>query len=118
MRLFYGALNIVYIKGETIMEIIVTNDNFESEVLKSDKPVLADFFATWCGPCTALAPIIKEIAEERTDIKVVKIDVDKNMELASKFKVMSIPTIIVFKNGEAVNRTMGLQSKEKLLELL
>lgn len=118
MRLFYGALNIVYIKGETIMEIIVTNDNFESEVLKSDKPVLADFFATWCGPCTALAPIIKEIAEERADIKVVKIDVDKNMELASKFKVMSIPTIIIFKNGEAVNRTMGLQPKEKILELL
>ena len=100
------------------MEITVTNDNFESEVLKSDKPVLADFFATWCGPCKALAPIIKEIAEERSDIKVVKIDVDENMEIARQFKVMSIPTVIIFKNGEETNKSMGLKTKEELLGLL
>lgn len=100
------------------MEIIITNDNFENEVLKSDKPVLVDFFATWCGPCKALAPVIKEIAEERSDIKVAKIDVDENMELARQYKVVSIPTIMIFKNGEVTNKTMGLQSKEKLLELL
>ena len=100
------------------MEIIVTNDSFESEVLKSDKPVLADFWATWCGPCKALGPIIKEIAEERSDIKVVKIDVDENMELARQFKVMSIPTVIIFKNGEVTNKSMGLKTKEELLGLL
>lgn len=100
------------------MELTITKDNFENEVLKSDKPVLVDFFATWCGPCKALAPVIKEIAEERSDIKVAKIDVDENMELARQYKVVSIPTIMVFKNGEVTNKTMGLQAKEKILELL
>ena len=100
------------------MEIVVTNENFENEVLKSDKTVLADFWAVWCGPCQAFAPIIKEIAEERSDVKVVKIDVDANQELARKYKVMSIPTVIIFKNGEEVNRSIGLRNKDEIIKIL
>ena len=100
------------------MEIVVTNENFENEVLKSDKTVLADFWAAWCGPCQAFAPIIKEIAEERSDVKVVKIDVDANQELARKYKVMSIPTVIIFKNGEEVNRSIGLRNKDEIIKIL
>ena len=101
------------------MEVLkITSANFEEEVLKSDKPVLVDFWAGWCGPCRMLSPIIDEIAAESSDIKVGKINVDEEGDLAFKFKVMSIPTLIVFKNGEEVNRSLGVISKEEVLDLV
>lgn len=87
--------------------IHVTNDTFEQEVLQAKEPVLVDFWATWCGPCQMVGPIIEEIAEERTDIKVCKIDVDENPEIARQYKVFSIPWLFVFKNGEVAARTVG-----------
>ena len=87
------------------MEIIKANSaNFEEEVLKSEKPVLIDFYADWCGPCKMLSPIIDEIAEENSDIKVVKVNVDDSQDLAMKYQVMSIPTLVVIKNGKEINR--------------
>ena len=100
------------------MEIKLTADNFESEVLKSDKPVLVDFFADWCGPCQMLAPVLEEIAKEKTDIKVGKINVDEEMELAMKYKVSSIPYLALFKDGKIVNQMVGFGGKEKVLEML
>ena len=100
-------------------EITITKDNFQKEVLESDIPVLVDFWATWCDPCRMLAPTIEEIAEENEGkIKVGKVNVDEEQELAFKFGIMSIPTLIVFKNGEAVNQTMGFQPKENIMALL
>ena len=93
----------------------INSTNFQGEVLDSKKTVIIDFFATWCGPCQRQAPIMNEIAETREDIKVVKIDVDKNAELAEKYEIMSIPTIIIMKNGQVVNKYVGLTSKEELL---
>ncbi len=98
--------------------IKINNENFESEVLNSEKPVLLDFWASWCGPCRALSPVIDEIAAERSDIKVVKAEVDENRELARKFRVMSVPTLLVIKNGETVSRSLGVQSKEKILSMI
>ena len=98
------------------MEIKITKDNFESEVLKSDKPVLVDFFATWCGPCKMLMPTVDEIANERTDIKVGKVDVDENMELAKEYKVFSVPTLLAFKDGKLIKQMVGVQSKEQILD--
>ena len=100
------------------MSLVITKENFESEVLKSDKPVLVDFWAAWCGPCKMLSPVIDEIAEERSDIKVGKINVDEQPEPASQFAVMSIPTLIVFKNGEIANKAIGVQPKDAILSML
>ena len=96
----------------------ITNENFEDEILKSDKTVLIDFYADWCAPCKMLSPIIEEVAEENNDIKVAKINVDELQELAIKYEVMSIPTLVVIKNGQEVNRSVGFISKSQILELL
>lgn len=96
-----------------------TDQNFEQEVLKSEKPVLVDFWAVWCGPCQMMGPIIEELAEEVKDkYKVGKLNVDENRETAAKFSIMSIPTLIIFKNGEAVKQLVGVQAKENLKEEL
>lgn len=98
--------------------LTITKENFENEVLKSEKPVLLDFFAVWCGPCRILSPIIDEIAEEHPEIKVGKINVDEQPELASAFDVMSIPTVFVLKNGEVTNKAMGARPKAQILAML
>ena len=96
----------------------ITKENFENEVLKSDRPVLLDFWASWCGPCRMVSPIIDEIAEETTDKKVCKINVDEQPELAQAFGVMSIPTLVVMKDGEVVGKSVGVKSKEAILHML
>ncbi len=98
--------------------ITITKDNFETEVLKSDKPVLLDFWASWCGPCRMVGPVIEEIAAERADIKVGKINVDEQPELAAQFKVMSIPTLVVIKDGQVANQATGARPKAQILALL
>ena len=98
--------------------INITNESFENEVLRADKPVLLDFWASWCGPCRMVSPIVDAIAEERSDIVVGKINVDEQPALASRFGIMSIPTLVVMKDGKVANHAVGARSKAQILELL
>ena len=98
--------------------IKISKENFASEVLKSNKPVLLDFYADWCGPCRMVGPIVSEIANERNDVKVGKINVDEQPELAAQFQVMSIPMLAVIKNGKLENRVVGYRSKEQIEAML
>ena len=98
--------------------ININKNNFQSEVLNSEKKVLLDFWAPWCGPCRMVVPMVEEIAKERPDIKVGKINVDENPELASQFGIMSIPTLVVIENGNIVNQAMGARPKEAILGML
>ena len=98
--------------------VIINNANFEMEVMNSEKKVLVDFWAPWCGPCQMVLPIVEEIAAERPDIKVCKINVDENPELAKRFRVMSIPTLVVLEKGEILERSVGAKPKESILDML
>ncbi len=101
------------------MSEVVSSEDFQTRVLEADKPVLVDFFATWCGPCRMIAPAIDEIASEMSDrVSVYKVDIDQSPEIAQQFRVTAVPTLIVFEDGNAVNQMVGVQSKENILELL
>ena len=99
-------------------EITITKANFEAEVLRSDKPVLVDFWATWCGPCRMIAPVLSEIARERSDVKVGKINVDEQPDLANEFRIASIPTLLLFRGGQVVNQMVGVRPKATIEAML
>ena len=96
----------------------ITKNNFQEEVINSKKPVLLDFWASWCGPCRMVSPIVDEIAEERSDVKVCKVNVEEQRELAAAFKVMSIPTLVVMKDGQIVEKAVGARPKDQILSML
>ena len=96
----------------------ITKDNFEAEVLNSDKPVLVDFWAAWCGPCQMLLPVVEGLAEEVTDAKICKVNVDEQQDLAAKFNVMTIPTLIVIKDGKEVSRSVGVKPKDQIMQMI
>ena len=98
--------------------VTITKENFQKEVVESEKRVLLDFWASWCGPCRMLSPIVDEVAEERTDVKVGKVNVDEQPDLAAQFGVMSIPTLLVFEQGKLVRQAVGARPKAGVLELL
>lgn len=100
------------------MAKIINTSEFEETVLKADKPVLVDFFATWCGPCKMMSPVIEELSETYDTFDVVKVDIDQSMDLAEEYHIMSVPTFMVFENGKAIGKTIGVQSKAELLKLL
>jgi thioredoxin 1 len=113
------AAAVVAIKEDNMAEIVITKENFEAEVLKSDIPVILDFWATWCGPCRMIAPTLARIAESHEGIiKIGKVNVDEQMELAVKFGITSIPCLFVIKDGKAVERLEGLRPKEEILPYL
>lgn len=106
-------------KGGIAMTVLnITRENFQKEVLESEKPVLLDFFASWCGPCRMLSPIVDEIAAEREDIKVGKVNIDEEMELAEQFQIMSVPTLIAMKGGAVVEKALGVRPKSQVLAML
>ena len=98
--------------------LTITTNSFENDVLRADKPVLVDFWAEWCGPCRMLGPVIDQLGSELTDVKVCKIDVDANQDLAAKYKVETIPTLVVFEGGKEVKRSVGVQPKPAILAML
>lgn len=98
--------------------IDLTKENFQAEIAKADKPVLVDFWAVWCGPCQMMAPILHELETEMPDVQIGKVNVDEQMDLARQFRVVSIPTLIIFKNGQEVQRMVGVTSKEELKDAL
>jgi len=98
--------------------INLTTENFEEEVLNAKEPVLVDFWATWCGPCQTMGPVVDELAQELTDVKVGKVNVDEQMDLAQQFKVVSIPMLILIKNGEVTAKDIGVKSKDELLAFM
>ncbi len=101
------------------MAVIHANkDNFKNEVLLSDKPVLLDFWAPWCGPCRMVSPVLDQISDERNDIKVVKVNIDEELELAREYGIMSIPTLMVIKDGKVVNQSLGAKPKNQILQML
>ena len=110
--------NILNEEEENMNIIKVSDENFEQEVLNSNIPVLVDFYADWCGPCKMLSPVVDEVAKENDDIKVVKVNVDESQNTAIKYQVMSIPTLVVIKNGNEVNRSVGLIDKQEVLNLV
>ncbi len=113
-----NRLKELFTRRKKEMEYTITKDNFEEKVLNNKKTVLIDFWASWCGPCKMLSPIVSEVAEENSDIDVGKINVDEEAELSLEFSIMSIPTLIVFKDGKAVKKSIGLVSKEEISELI
>lgn len=96
----------------------VNKDNFEEVVLKSKTPVLVDFFATWCGPCKMLGPVLEQVADETNNVKIYKVDIDESMEIAEKYGLISVPTLIMFNNGEEVAREIGFRQKKQILDLI
>lgn len=116
-------MDIIHIKksiekeNKIMATIHITKENFQKEVLESDKPVLVDFWAEWCGPCQMVLPIIEEIADDESEVKVCKVNVDEQMELARQYQVMSIPTFLVFKEGKVIKREMGAKSKVEIMSM-
>ena len=106
------------VKGETDMVIEITEQNFEKEVIDSEIPVLLDFWASWCGPCRMLSPVVEEIGNEYMNVKVGKVNVDEQSELAQKFGIMSIPTLMVFKNGQNIDTKVGVRPKSEIIAML
>jgi len=111
-------LTIIYERRDNMSVVTLTRDNFQSEVMKSDKPVLIDFWASWCGPCRMVSPVIDEIAGEVSHVKVGKVNVDEQPQLAAQFGVMSIPTLVVIRDGKVVNQTVGVRPKTEILNML